>query len=120
MEFELPTRYECSAARERVNQPFFLECFNGFANCGSADAELLGEFAFGGELATLGEFALEDSLLNLLYDLFVQTGSLNNFLYREASLVLPMTFGRARINKVNSAQVVWIETTIPSVLIWTQ
>ena len=42
-----------SAARKRVDQPLFLKRFDGFANRGSADAELLGKVALRGKLAAL-------------------------------------------------------------------
>src|SRR5579864_3057858 len=73
-------RDKCSAARKRVDQPFFLKRFNGFANGGSADAELFGKVALRGELAAFSQFTLENRLFNLLDDLLVKPRSLNDFI----------------------------------------
>src|SRR5579863_2918989 len=53
-------RDECPAARERVDQPLFLQRLDRLANRRSADAELLGEVSLGRELAAFGQFALYD------------------------------------------------------------
>jgi len=71
-------RDKCSSARKRVDQPLFLKRFDGLANGGPADAELLGKVALGGELAAFAQFPLEDRFLDLLYDLLVKTRRLND------------------------------------------
>src|SRR5665213_1791606 len=81
--------HKCAAAWECVDQSFFLECFYGFANGGPADAELLGEFALGGELAAFCQLAPQDGVLNLLNDLLVEARRLDDLVQgvRPRSLV---------------------------------
>ena len=63
------------------DQALFPQGLHGLADGGAANAELLGEFALGGELLSFFEFAADDRVLNLLHNLFVQPGCLNDFIH---------------------------------------
>jgi hypothetical protein len=61
------------ASGKGVHKPLFVERLDRLTNRGSADTELLREFAFRRKLIALFQLALEDGLLDLLNDLLVKT-----------------------------------------------
>lgn len=75
---------ESTTAGKSFDQTFFAKGLDGFAYRGSTDSEALGEFAFGGKLIARLQSAFDNGFLNLLNDLFVETGGTNEFVHGRA------------------------------------
>src|SRR5579884_1048578 len=80
---------ERAASWLHINQAFLGKGFHGFPNGGTAGAELLSKFALGGQTISAAQFAAQDTLLDLLRNLFVDFTGLNGTVHASSLKVLP-------------------------------